>query len=130
MARLILDTGVVVEVSRGRTSLVGDGDDAAIPGVVLAEYMVGLALDRDERRVETSRRFLDEFLVLVPVCDYDSAVAAHHADLMVHTRREGRPRGAHDLIIAATARATGRVLVTADARAGFDGLPGVEVRLE
>jgi tRNA(fMet)-specific endonuclease VapC len=39
-------------------------------------------------------------------------------------RRAGRPRGAHDLIIAATAAAAGRTVVTADRRA-FDGLPGV-----
>jgi len=34
--------------------------------------------------------------------------------------------GAHDLIIAATARAGGRTVVTADA-AAFAGLPGVAV---
>ena len=33
----------------------------------------------------------------------------------------------HDLIIAATALSTGRIVVTSDMQ-GFDGLPGVEVR--
>ena len=38
----------------------------------------------------------------------------------------GRPRGAHDLIIAATARVTSRTVITADP-SGFDGLPGVSI---
>ena len=37
--------------------------------------------------------------------------------------------GAHDLIIAATARATDRMVLTADERASFGELPDVEVRL-
>jgi tRNA(fMet)-specific endonuclease VapC len=45
----------------------------------------------------------------------------------VAVRRAGRPRGAHDLIIAATAVATGRIVVTADGD-GFADLPGVSVR--
>lgn len=38
-----------------------------------------------------------------------------NAALLAHVRRAGRQRGAHDRIIAATTRATDRVLVT-DAR--------------
>jgi tRNA(fMet)-specific endonuclease VapC len=50
-----------------------------------------------------------------------------HTELLVAVRKAGRPRGAHDLIIAATALSTGRTVVTSD-RQGFDDLPGVEVR--
>jgi tRNA(fMet)-specific endonuclease VapC len=46
-----------------------------------------------------------------------------YRQLLVAVRRTGR-RGAHDLIIAATAGAAGRTVVSADRRA-FDGLPGV-----
>ncbi|MDP8930282.1 MAG: hypothetical protein M3O70_17365 [Actinomycetota bacterium] len=55
--------------------------------------------------------------------------SGHHAALLAHVSRGGRPRGAHDMIIAATARATERVLVTTDAQAGFAGLPEVTIRL-
>jgi len=41
-----------------------------------------------------------------------------------HARRTGRPRGAHDLLIAATAAATRRTVVSADAAAVAE-LPGV-----
>jgi predicted nucleic acid-binding protein len=42
-------------------------------------------------------------------------------------RRTGRPRGAHDLIIAATAAARNRLVVSSDSTA-FADLPGVPVR--
>jgi tRNA(fMet)-specific endonuclease VapC len=64
---------------------------------------------------------------VLPVLPYDAAVAAAHRSLLVAVRRSGMPRGAHDLIIAATAVATARLVVTSDAR-GFTDLPGVEVR--
>jgi tRNA(fMet)-specific endonuclease VapC len=48
--------------------------------------------------------------------------------LLAHARRSGHRQGAHDLVIAATALARDRIVVTAD-RGGFDDLPGVAVRL-
>ena len=43
-----------------------------------------------------------------------------HAELLVEVRAQGRPRRAHDLIIAATAKAFGRTVVTADTSAVRD----------
>ncbi|WP_157876684.1 hypothetical protein [Streptomyces graminilatus] len=51
-------------------------------------------------------------------------MARVHARLLAHVRKEGKPRGARDLIIAATA-ATARILLTTDDNAAFDDLPGV-----
>ena len=68
-------------------------------------------------------------LEVVPVEDYTPGIAVHHAELLAHVRRGGSPRGAHDLIIAATARATRRTLVTTDARARFGDLPDVASRV-
>lgn len=131
MARLILDTGVLVAGARGKFDLAGlpDEDDVAVPAVVVAEYLSGTMLDDDPGRRSASRAFLQEVLALTPIEDYDSVVAEHHAVLLAHTRRAGRPRGVHDLIIAATARATGRILVTTDERARFDELPEVQARI-
>jgi tRNA(fMet)-specific endonuclease VapC len=131
VARLILDTGVLVAAVRGRLdpSAYAEEDDVVIPAVVLAEYLTGVELDEDPARAAAQRAFLDELLAVLPVADYTGVVAAHHAMLLAYVRRDGRPRGAHDLIIAATARATGRLLVTTDQRAGFADLPGVEARL-
>ncbi len=106
--------------------LIGDEDDVAIAAVTAAELLVGVEL-ADGRRRERRRRYVEELLETVPVEDYDLEVARSHATLLAHVRREGRPRGAHDLIVAATALARDRVVVTTDA-AGFAGLPGLEVR--
>jgi tRNA(fMet)-specific endonuclease VapC len=61
-------------------------------------------------------------LATIPVEEYDLEVARARARLLAHVRRTGRPRGAHDLMIAATALATARVVVS-PAVAGFDQLP-------
>lgn len=131
MARLILDTGVLVAAVRGRLGIaaLSEEDDVALAAVVVAEYLAGVLGDGDSGRRAVQRAFLDELLAVVPVADYDPTVAEHHAELLAHVRRVGQPRGAHDLIIAATARATGRTLVTTDKSAGFDELPDVSVRL-
>jgi tRNA(fMet)-specific endonuclease VapC len=131
MAKLILDTGVLVGAVRGQIDLatLPDEDDLALPAVVLAEYLAGVIGEDDHGRRAVQRAFLDEVLGAVPVEDYDPIVARHHAELLVHTQRVGQPRGAHDLIVAATARATGRTLITTDERVRFDELPGVSARV-
>jgi len=126
----MLDTGVVIELTRGHLPLSAIGnDDVALPAIGLAELLAGIAGDPDADRRARSRAVLDNVLELAPIEDYTAAVAPHHAELLVHARRTGRPRSAHDLIIAATARATDRILFTTDSKAGFDELPGVQARL-
>jgi tRNA(fMet)-specific endonuclease VapC len=62
------------------------------------------------------------------VIDYDLEVADAHAKLLVFARQQGRLRGAHDLVIAATALASQRTVLTADQTALSDP-PGIELRL-
>ena len=57
--------------------------------------------------------------------DYTEITAAHHARLLAHVRKSGTPRGAHDLIIAAHAAETSRLLLTRDANPRFGELPGI-----
>ena len=126
MTLLLLDTTFLVDAERGATELddlVEDEDDVAIAAITLAELTVGVALAAARQR---SRRqsYVEEIAASIPVLPYDETVALRHASLLVAVRRAGRPRGAHDLIIAATAASAGRTVVSADRRA-FDGLPGV-----
>ncbi|WP_026817901.1 PIN domain-containing protein [Arthrobacter castelli] len=131
MARLILDSGVVIAGARGHVDVaaLADGDDVAMPAVAVAEYLAGTLLDTDPGRAAAQRAFLDEVLQVLPVHEYDRGVAEHHAALLAHVQRSGGKRGAHDLIIAATARASDRILLTTDERARFGELPEVSVRL-
>ena len=131
MARLILDTGVLIAGVRNKLSPTAfmDSDDIGIPAVVIAEYLTGLKLSSNTDEQTRQRDFLYHIIASAPVIDYTIAIAEHHADLLAHVKRTGAPRGPHDLIIAATARATGRVLLTTDEKANFADLPGLQVRL-
>lgn len=126
--RLILDTGVLIKAERGRARLdraLRDDDDVVIAAVTAAELMVGVELADDAHRADREA-FVGDVLETLPVEDYTLDVAAAHARLLAHVRRTGRARGAHDLIIAATAAATDRTVLTADAAAAFADLPGVD----
>lgn len=126
MARLILDTTVLVEAERSRQRLdevISDDDDVSIAAITAAELLVGVHLANGANRPGRAA-FVDDVLGAIPIEDYGIGVARIHAELLAHTKVSGRPRGAHDLIIAATAKATARTVVSADAGA-FAELPGV-----
>lgn len=129
MARLILDTTVLVSAERQRARLdraIADDDDVAIAAVTAAELLVGVELAGSRQR-ERRAAFVADVLETLTVEDYTLTTARAHARLLAAARAAGAPRGAHDLIIAATAVATGRTVVTTDAR-GFADLPEVEAR--
>jgi predicted nucleic acid-binding protein len=124
--RLILDTNVLIAYERGtidRARL--DDDELAIAAVTIAEYRVGIELADSAQRAADRARALAAITSIVDVLEYTEATAAHHARLLAHTRRTGSRRGAHDLIIAAHAVETGRLVLSADAKARFGDLPGV-----
>jgi tRNA(fMet)-specific endonuclease VapC len=123
---LLLDTTFLIDAERGTTDLddvIGDDDDVAIAAITLAELTVGVELATSRRRPRR-QSYVEDIAGSIPILPYDESVALRHANLLVAVRRSGRPRGAHDLIIAATAVAAGRTVVSSDRRA-FDGLPGV-----
>jgi len=124
--RLILDTDVLIAYERGtidRTAL--DNDELAIAAVSVAEYRVGIELADPPERAADRARALVAITSTVDVLDYTEATAAHHARLIAHVRRTGKARGAHDLIIAAHALQSGRIVLSSDAHARFGDLPGV-----
>jgi tRNA(fMet)-specific endonuclease VapC len=128
--RLILDTGAVIALERGhadRIDVLPDDAHVAISAVSASELLVGVELADDVHR-EGRRETVEGVLERVEIIAFDVEIARHHAGLIAHARRSGQPCGAHDLQIAATAKATGRLLVTTDTHA-FDDLPGVSVRL-
>lgn len=98
----------------------------AIAAITAAELLVGVELSHGEAKTRRAG-FVEDLLSSLPVEPYDLEVASTHARLLAHTRRSGRPRAAHDLLIAATAVTRGRTVVSADP-AGFADLPGVALR--
>lgn len=126
--RLIFDTNRLIDYERGvidRTAF--DDDDLAVAAVTIAEYRTGIELADTPERAATRARHLAVLMEGLEVLDYTAVTAAHHARLLAHTRRSGRARSAHDLIIAAHAAETGRAIVSRDASARFADLPDVAV---
>jgi len=126
--RLILDIGVLVATETTSASwgdVLRPDDDVAIAAVTVAELRTGVELASLGRR-DAREAFVEQVLRLLPVETYDVAVAQVHGSLLAVVHRGGVQRGAHDLMIAATAAATRRTVVTLDRGARFGDLPGVD----
>jgi tRNA(fMet)-specific endonuclease VapC len=124
--RLILDTSVLIAYERGTINRAAlDDDELAIASVSVAEYRVGIELADTAERAAQRSRALVAIMSVIDLLDYTPATAAHHGRLLAYVRASGTPRGAHDLIIAAHAAETGRIVVSNDAKARFNDLPGV-----
>jgi len=129
MSLVLLDTTFLIDAERSGLQLeaaIDDEDDVAVAAVSVAEILVGVELASSKHRPRREA-FVGDVVSSIPIVPYDLSVAGEHAKLLAAVKLAGRPRGAHDLIIAATARATNRKVITADPEA-FHELPGVEVR--
>jgi tRNA(fMet)-specific endonuclease VapC len=124
--RVILDTGVLIAIERGKLDVDAalGADDACIATITAMELLVGV--ERADAAHRTARAaHVEALLSSLPIETYSLDVARVHARLTVEAMSQGRPRSAYDLMIAATAAATNRILLTTDAKAGFDRLAGV-----
>ena len=128
--RVILDTGVLIAIERGRLDVdtVLGIDDAAIAVITAMELLVGVARADEKHRPARAIR-VEAILSSLPVEDYNVGVARVHARLAVEAMAKGRARSANDMMIAATAAATNRTLLTTDASADFDQLTGVRAEV-
>jgi tRNA(fMet)-specific endonuclease VapC len=128
--RLILDTGIVISIKRGKIAVhevYSDEDDVAIAAVTIAELVYGAMLAGDpDRRLEWTQHAVAVAAAL-RVLPYTADTAVRHGELLASTRSAGAQRGPLDLLIAAHAVQTGRVIVTRDVAARSDALPGVRV---
>jgi len=125
--RVILDTGVLIAIERGRLDVdaVLGLDDAAIAAITAMELLVGVErADTAHRQARAVR--VEAILSSLPVEPYNVGIARVHARLAMAA---GRPRSANDMMIAATAAATSRILLTTDASADFDQLTGVRTEV-
>jgi tRNA(fMet)-specific endonuclease VapC len=125
--KLILDTAVLVALERGGGPLWLPEDDLALAAISAAEFLTGVERARTPEQAQRRRLVWDTVVRHTQVLNYTLETAAHHARLLALTGAAGLPRGSHDLIIAAHAAETGRLILTTDAAARFADLPQVEV---
>ena len=124
-----LDTSTVVLFLRAksptlRTKLnsVNSGQ-IAVSQVVRAELLVGCL---KSQRPDFPREQENRFLANVSTVDFDDSAAEHSAGIRAELESAGKSIGPNDLLIAATARAAGAILVTTD-EDEFRRVPGLTV---
>lgn len=112
MSGALLDTSIVI--ADEETASTGRPTTAAISVVTLGELRAGvLRAHNDQVRAARQARLVAVRARLAPL-PVDDAVAEHYGDALAHARSVGRAAKATDLLIIATARATGRSLHTLD----------------
>ena len=123
MARYLLDTDVMIDVSRGNAdaaSFVDSLDDTAISIIIAQELIVGA---RDKRDVAG----IDSFIATCPIEHIDAAIGLRAYDLL---RRYAKSDGLRtfDSLIAATAMERGLVLASRN-RKHFAMIEGLRVEV-
>ncbi len=114
-----LDTNACIDFMRGRLPLGYDllkNTDprlVKIPAVVEAELRLGAL---KSARPDKVRRTVEQFLLPFETVPFDGACAREYALIRADLESRGCPIGPNDLLIAATARAHGAILVTANVR--------------
>jgi len=123
----LLDTCAVSDFVRGDPSTLARVKNThpqhlAVSSITLMEVEYGLMLKPST--ASRLRDVLDSFFSSIDVLPFDSGMAGLAASLRSSLRRSGRPIGAYDLLIAATALERQCVLVTSNTRefARIDGL--------
>lgn len=112
MSRALLDTSVVV--AGIESFALEPGSTAAISVITLGELRAGVLLARDAgTRAGRQTRFAAVRGTFEPL-PIDALVAELYGDVLATARMHKRMTKATDLLIIATAAATGRVLLTLD----------------
>lgn len=126
----LLDTSVLCQPIKDKPlSVVLDrwsalGDRAvATSAVCLAEILQGLEERQSQKYWRRYRELIEGCYMVLP---FDEQAAAEFSRLAASARRQGQPRPALDLQIAATARQHGLVIATLNVR-HFADLEGVRV---
>lgn len=114
MAQIMLDTNVCIRVIRNRPSWVADRfqsqvDGLAISTIVHHELLHGA--EKSDRPLAHMER-VEDFVTRLAVLDFDTAAAAHAANIKFDLQRKGQIIGPNDLLIAGHARSLGVTLIT------------------
>ncbi|MEL6338735.1 MAG: PIN domain-containing protein [Myxococcota bacterium] len=117
----LIDSSVFIATERKELDLadvlarVGD-EPVAIAAITASELLHGVHRARGTKRKAVRSAFVEGVLSRLTVFEFDLRVARAHAHLWASRAAKGKPIGAHDLLIAATALAHELVVATHDAR--------------
>lgn len=112
MSGALLDTSILIAVDENAGMDLPA--EAAISVVTLGELRAGVLRARGDRERAARRSRIAHIRAAYAPLTVDETVAEHYGDALAHARTVGRTAKATDLLIIATARATGRTLHTLD----------------
>ena len=124
----LLDTCVISDFIKGETGTNArlkqtPPSDIAISSITVMELRYGLALNPQRaQKVEPAIASLITSLSILP---FNTAEAEQAAQIRAYLRSQGRPIGAYDVLIAATALQNNLMMVTANQQ-GFQRIPGLQ----
>jgi len=94
--------------------------------ITASELLHGVYRAKEPSISQKRLRFVEYILDLFPVIPFDLEIARVHAQLWADLQTNGQSIGAHDLLIAATARTLDYGVVTGNERE-FRRIPGLQV---
>ncbi len=114
MLRYMLDTNLCIAVIREkpgtvRTAFNRHHTQMCISSVTVMELLYGVELSAQPQR---NLATVEGFIARLEVLDYDSAAAAHTAQIRAELKKAGMQIGPYDQMIAGHARSRGWVVVT------------------
>ena len=132
---LVIDTSALVALERIGAAWEGPlagfaTEPVAVPAIVYAELLVGVALAGSGKRAAARRAKIDALVRAAGVVDFDQSIAAQWANLFAELSRQGRLIPSNDLAVAATARQLGfGVLIGPTDESHFRQIPGLRIQL-
>lgn len=128
--KYLFDTDVIAALMKGtataaitRRLLSASGDRQAISAITVYEIYCGAHRSRDPRHF--IELFESRVLPSIDVIGFDDNAARIAGRVRAERERHGTPIATADLQIAATALASGSILVTGNTR-HFEGIPGLD----
>lgn len=127
----LIDSAVLIALERERLSLQKLADDLtdhalAISAVTASELLHGIHRAQNASIRQKRSDFVEYLLKLFPVISFDLEVARMHAALWAMLQSRGESIGAHDLLIASTARTLDYGVVTLNVKE-FQRIPDLVV---
>jgi predicted nucleic acid-binding protein len=127
---LIVDTGVFIAFERTSRpidlSKWEQPGDVYISVITVSELFMGVYRADTEARRANRLAFVASIIEIISSLDFTSEIARLHAELHAYLAKRGQLIGAHDLIIAATARQHGLPVLTNNFDE-FSRIPGLHV---
>lgn len=124
----LLDTDVLIELERRTPQALfaqvsAHAGQLFVSSISVAELQFGVAKSRNPAHM---REALEALLTQLNILDFTTQDAVHAGEIRESLRREGKPIGPNDMLIAAQALTRGLVMVTGNTRE-FSRVAGLRV---